>query len=89
MTEMTHTQETIEALATTEAETALTQEELRTDLGTIRDITLAVNHPMIENTLAVVRPVIEITLDHPETEIIHTQEKIEDLVTAEAETAHT
>ena len=78
MTEMTHTQEIIEDLVTAEAETAHTQEELRTDLGTIREITLdhpvieitlAVNHPVIEITLTVDHPVIEITLDHPETEI--------------------
>ena len=38
ITEMTHIQEIIEALSTTEAETALTHEDLRTDLGSIREI---------------------------------------------------
>ena len=62
ITKIIHTQEIIEAeiieaLATTEAETALTQEDLRTDLGSIREIHL--DHHGKD----------EATLNHPETEI--------------------
>ena len=50
ITEMTHTQETIEDLATTEAETAHTQKDLTTDLGSIREIHLE-HHGADEATL--------------------------------------
>ena len=62
ITKIIHTQEIIEAeiieaLATTEAETAHTREDLRTDLGTTREVTRD-----LQGT-------DEATLNHPETEI--------------------
>ena len=57
ITEMIHTQEIIEDLVTTEAETAHTREDLRTDLGSIREIHL--DHHGADKA----------TLNHPETGI--------------------